>query len=190
MTTISYRKLTAVEINEALFTGFNRYQDVKKCWRKESGQWVLKDIAFTEQWGPEEYKLLVHCLQNTVKTGGTVFGAFQDNLLAGFCSVEGQFFGSRNQYLQLSSIHISYDKRGMGIGKELFTIACNKAKTMGAEKLYISAHSSQETQSFYKALGCIEAIEYNDELVAKEPFDCQLEYGLFDSNKYLLGVIK
>ncbi|MDF2592353.1 MAG: GCN5-related N-acetyltransferase, partial [Clostridia bacterium] len=31
-------------------------------------------------------------------------------------------------------------------------------------------------QAFYKAMGCVEAKEYNDRLVAEEPFDCQLEY--------------
>lgn len=27
-------------------------------------------------------------------------------------------------------------------------------------------------------MGCVEAIEYNESLVAKEPYDCQLEYSL------------
>lgn len=176
MEQVNYRELKVSEINGELFTGFNRYQDVKKCWRKEDGRWILKDIAFTEQWGTEEYGFLVKCLRNTVKTGGAVFGAFVDNVLAGFASVESGIFGSQKEYLQLSSLHVSYERRGMGIGKELFIIACKKAGDMGAEKLYISAHSSLETQAFYKAMGCAEAEEYNNELVAKEPCDCQMEY--------------
>jgi hypothetical protein len=67
----------------------------------------------------------------------------------------------------------------MGIGKRLFALGYETAKAMGAQKLYISAHSSEETQAFYKALGCVEATEYNDSFVAKEPYDCQLEYRLF-----------
>lgn len=47
---------------------------------------------------------------------------------------------------------------------------------MGAKKLYKSAHSSQETQAFYQAIGCVEAVEYNESLIAAEPYDCQLEY--------------
>jgi ribosomal protein S18 acetylase RimI-like enzyme len=175
---ISYKELTTTDIGIELFSRFNRYQDVKKCWRKEDEQWILKDIAFTERWGANEYEFLVKCLQNTIKEGGTVWGAFDNSMLAGFASVENQFLGSQNQYLQLSSIHISYEHRGNGVGKNLFSLACRKAREMGAKKLYISAHSSQETQAFYKALGCVEAVEYNDKLVAKEPFDCQLEYSL------------
>ncbi len=57
-------------------------------------------------------------------------------------------------------------------------LAAERAKAMGAEKLYISAHSSKESQAFYKAVGCVEAEEYNPASVEKEPCDCQLEYRL------------
>ena len=64
----------------------------------------------------------------------------------------------------------------MGIGKQLFQMASTWAREKGAKKLYISAHSSIESQAFYKAMGCVEALEYNKEHVEKEPCDCQLEY--------------
>lgn len=176
MESIDYKELNDAEINVALFSSFDRYQEVKKCWRKENGQWILKNIAFTEQWDSDEYKYLVKCLKNTIKTGGTVFGAFHNNVLVGFTSIESEFFGLEKKYLQLSCIHTSYENRGKGIGKNLFSIACIKAKEMGAQNLYISAHSSEESQAFYKTMGCVEAEEYNSKLVAEEPCDCQLEY--------------
>lgn len=181
METIIYKQLKDIEINIALFSSFNRYQDVKKCWRKENGEWILKEIAFTEQWDSDEYEYLVKCLQNTVNSGGAVFGAFHKEVLIGFASVENEFFGSQKEYLQLSCIHTSYESRGMGIGKKLFSIACKKAKQMGAQKLYISTHSSEESQAFYKATGCVEAVEYNAKLVDAEPCDCQSEYCLFNN---------
>lgn len=179
MEAVSYRELEKDDINISLFSSFNRYQDVRRCWRKENGEWTLKEIAFIEQWNLDEYEHLIECLQNTVKTGGAVFAAFHNNVLVGFASVENQFFGSLKQYLQLSNVHISYENRGMGIGKKLFFLTCERAKKLGAQKLYISAHSSQETQSFYKVMGCVEAMEYNNKLVAEEPCDCQLEYNLY-----------
>ncbi len=178
---ITYRQLERAEINLNLFKNFNRYQDVKKCWRKEDGEWVLKEIAFTEHWNLKEYEYLVKCLQNTIDIGGAVFGVFDNDILVGFASIENELFGSKKEYLQLSSLHISYEKRGMGIGKKLFSLICKKAKEMGAQKLYISAHSSEETQAFYKAVGCVEAVEYNAKLVEEEPCDCQLEYCLSDN---------
>lgn len=180
METVKYSELVKDEIDISLFAHFNRYQDVSKCWRKENGEWILKEIAFTEQWNIDEYTYLVKCLQNTTKTGGAVFGAFYNDILVGFASIENQPFGSNKQYLQLSSIHISYENRGMGIGKKLFFLTSERAKKLGAQKLYISAHSSQETQAFYKVMGCVEAMEYNEKLVAEEPCDCQLEYNLYN----------
>jgi N-acetylglutamate synthase-like GNAT family acetyltransferase len=178
MQSISYKELKINEINTELFSSFNRYQEVKKCWRRENGEWILKEVPFIEQWGSEEYEILIKCLQHTIRTGGTVFGAFHNNVLVGFASVENEFFGSKKEYLEMSCIHTSYESRGMGIGRSLFSLVCNKAKEMGAQKLYISTHSSQESQAFYKAIGCVEAVEYNSKLVAKEPCDCQLEYRL------------
>lgn len=176
MSNIEYIKLKAEDIELDLFKDFNRYQEVKKCWRKEDNNWVLKDIAFLEQWGLDEYSFLVDCLKNTVNTGGAVIGVFIDKKLVGFGSLENQFFGSENQYLQLSSIHISNEQRGRGIGKKLFLKLAEKARGKGAKKLYISAHSSEETQAFYKSFKCIEAREYNEELFNHEPYDCHLEY--------------
>lgn len=184
MEAVSYRELEKAEIDISLFAYFNRYQDVSRCWRKENGEWTLKEIAFTEQWGLSEYAYLGECLQNTIKTGGAVFGAFYNNVLVGFASIENQFLGFHKQYLQLSNLHISYENRGMGIGKKLFFLTCERAKELGAQKLYMSAHSSQETQSFYKIMGCVEAMEYNDKLVAEEPYDCQLEYSFYNKQNY------
>lgn len=178
-----YKELAKDEINLALFKSFNRYQKVEKCWRKEKGEWKLKENEFTEHWGSNEYKELVQHLQSTIETGGAVFGAFSNEELVGFASVENEFFGSQKEYLQLSSIHISSKSRGMGIGKKLFELTCKKAKEMGAKKLYISAHSSQETMAFYQGTGCVEAKEYNTKLVTEEPYDCQLEYHLEEDRR-------
>lgn len=176
MSEIIYRKINENELNTEIFSNFNRYQQVNKCWRKINGQWILENIAFTEQWGKQEYEFLVECLKNTLNTGGAVIGAFIEEELVGFASVENKFFGSKNQYLQLSSIHVSYEIRGKGIGKKLFQMIAQEARNLQAKKLYISAHSSEESQAFYKAIGCIEAKEYNEKLVQAEPCDCQLEY--------------
>lgn len=175
------RKIAENQLTSSLFQFFNRYQEVKRCWRKENGQWILKNIAFTEAWGDKELIFLIECLQNTLKSGGIVLGAFENEMLIGFASIESFAFGSENQYRQLSSLHISHESRGNGHGAELFSAAAKNAKQLGATKLYISGHSSEETQRFYKKMGCVEAKEYNVDLVAKEPCDCQLEYLLIDN---------
>lgn len=172
---IEYHELNNNEINVDLFWSFQRRQVVTDCWRKENGKWVIKNDPFVDDWGSQEYEILVNCLRNTVETGGFVCGAFVDGELKGFVSVEGTPIGSSLQYMDLSSIHVSQDMRGHGIGRALFSLAKSFAKKNNVKKLYISAHSAVESQAFYKAMGCIEAKEYNAEHVEREPYDCQLE---------------
>lgn len=179
---IEYRRLGQTEINRELFDGFVRTQPVTQCWRKEQGEWLIKDIAFVDDWGEPEYETLVSCLRNTAATGGLVTGAFLQTRLVGFAAVEREPIGSRGQYLDLSSIHVSQDMRGYGIGKRLFHIAAGFAREKGAAKLYISAHSSVESQAFYRAMNCKEAEEYHSGHVEQEPCDCQLECQVADVN--------
>lgn len=175
MTMIEYRNLTSDEISVELFSHFIRHQNVTKCWRKENGQWIIKDDPFVDNWDEKEYNILVSCLKNTVVTGGFVYAAFCEGVLKGFVAAEPEIFGGEQRYIDLSSIHVSEDMRGKGIGKTLFLAAKAWAKEKGAKKLYISAHSAVESQAFYKKMGCVEAEVYNKEHVEKEPFDCQLE---------------
>lgn len=114
-------------------------------------------------------------LQKTVRLGGFVYAAFYNDQLKGFVSVESNLFGSAHQYLDLTNIYVSEDMRKCGIGKVLFNAAKVWAEAHSAKKLYISAHSAVESQEFYRSMGCIEATEYNQSYVEKEPFDCQLE---------------
>lgn len=173
---IEYRKLQKEEITRPLFDSFVRRQVVDLCWRRENGAWVLRSDPFVDDWSEEDYAFLVRCLQNTLRCGGLVLGAFVAGKLKGFASVEGSFFGGENRYLDLTSIHVSEDLRRGGIGRSLFLEAAAWAKEQGARKLYISAHSAVESQAFYRALGCVEAAEVNPAHVEAEPFDCQLEY--------------
>lgn len=172
------KELKANEVEAALFAGFDRFQEVTKCWRKIKGQWIIKDIAFIEQWGEEDIATLVQCLRHTLSAGGVIFGGFEDGILKAFASVENGFFGKNDKYMDLSSIHVSSDRRGTGAGKKLFFMAADWARKKGADKLYISAHSSVESQAFYKAMGCVEAKEYDKRHTEAEPCDCQLEYAL------------
>lgn len=172
---IQYRNLYIDEICRELFKDFIRHQVVTKCWRRENGKWIMKDAPFIDDWTEKDYQILISCLKNTVITDGFVYAAFYNDMLKGFVSVESALFGGEQKYLDLSSIHISEDMRGMGVGRSLFLSAKKWAKERGANKLYISAHSAIESQAFYKKMGCIEAQVYNQKHVEAEPYDCQLE---------------
>lgn len=166
------------QISLSLFENFDRQQYVTHCRRKIDGQWMVVENAFVEQWYEEDYRHRAEELKQTLREGGVVFAVFRQGMMKGFAAVESTFFGSRKQYLELSSIHVSADCRNQGIGRLLMDACKQWAKAKGAQFLYISAHSSVESQAFYTALGCREAREYSRLHVEKEPFDCQLEVEL------------
>lgn len=172
---VIYKIIVTNDLTPELFKHFIRHQAVTDCWRKKDGKWVVEKAPFIDDWSEKEIIYLCECLQNTKKTGGLVIGAFINSRLKGFASVESTAFGSSMQYRDLSCLHISEDMRGIGIGKRLFSLAADWAKESGGQKLYISSHSAVETQAFYKAMGCTEALEYNKKHTEDEPFDCQLE---------------
>ena len=175
---ISYRTISKDELCRELFRHFKRRQVVTKCWRRENGKWVIREDPFIDDWSEEDYQTLVSCLKNTIATGGFVYAAFEEGHLKGFVSVESTLFGGEQNYLDLTSIHVSEDMRSKGIGRALFLAAKEWAKNHGAKKLYISAHSAVETQAFYAKMGCVEAEAYHQPHVDAEPFDCQLECAL------------
>lgn len=174
-TMMEYKNLDAAELKAELFSDFIRRQVVTKCWRREHNQWVIKDDPFIDDWTKEDYNTLISCLKNTIRTGGFVYAAFWEGKLKGFVSVESAVFGGEQKYLDLTSIHVSADMRGKGIGARLFLAAKQWAKSQGARKLYISAHSAVESQAFYKKMGCVEAKVYCQKHTEAEPYDCQLE---------------
>ncbi len=173
---MEYRQLGAAELEAPLFDGFDRTQQVTRCWRREKEGWIIRDIAFVDRWGATEIARLTKMLRRTAQTSGVVLGAFSGGVLKGFASVEGRRFGSAEQYLCLSCLHVSSEMRRNGIGMALFLQAADWAKAHGAAKLYISAHSAVESQAFYLAMGCADTLEEAAEHVLAEPFDRQMEF--------------
>ena len=175
---LTYRSLLKNEICRELFLPFIRRQKVTKCLRKHNGQWTVENDPFIDEWTEADYEELIFNLQKTICNGGFVYAALYHNQLKGFVSVERNLLGSAWQYLDLTNIYVSEDMRRQGIGRVLFNAAKGWAKSHAAKKLYISAHSAIESQAFYRSMGCIEAKEYHQLHVKKEPFDCQMECAL------------
>jgi len=172
---MEYRFLKQRDIGLSLFADFRRRQIVTDSWRKVDGKWTIVNDPFVDDWDANEYKELTAGLKNIIMGNGMVVAAFAEGKLKGFAAVKSAPFGQHKEYLCLEYIHVSEDSRNQGIGRVLFSKAKEWAKEHGANKLYISAQSSVETQAFYQAMGCVEAEEYDPEHTRLEPCDCQLE---------------
>lgn len=175
---INYERLNAGNFNAHSLDDFVRHQKVSECWRNVNGEWKLVPICFEENWSLEKCQEIAADVVLHFENGQSAFGAFDREKVIGFITVSHEIFGKTAKYVQLDCFQVSEQYRGKGIGKKLFAMACEEAKNLGAEKLYISGHSSKESQAAYKALGCVHAKEINQKHVEEEPFDVQLEYSL------------
>jgi N-acetylglutamate synthase-like GNAT family acetyltransferase len=176
MENIIFKELKLVDINNNILDNYNRYQEVKKCYRNENGKWILKDIGYIENWDKDKIQDKIRHFSDCIKNGDFIFVAYENEKLIGFAILLNKKFGNRKQYIQLDNMHISFGYRNKGIGKKLFKLCIEKAKIIGIEKIYISANTSEETQKYYLSIGCKDAEEINKELAEKEPFDRQMEY--------------
>lgn len=179
MNTITYLFLTEKNFNEDSLDDFLRHQEIKECWRKNSNdEYVLVANEYVEDWDLNKRKEVAREILHKIAGKRFAYGAFCEGKVVGYILVSNEFFGSSNQYLELLLYHVSEPYRRHGIGKELFELACKKAKEIGAKKLYISAHSSKESQAAYRRLGCTEAAEINQAIAEHEPYDVQMEFVL------------
>ena len=175
---IHYETLDEHDFNEYSLDHFVRHQSVKECWRNVDGQWELIPVEFEENWSVEQCRDIAADIVRHMGKDQTAFGAFDGDEIVGFVTVSDILFGNTARYAELVCFQVSEQYRGRGIGRALFGLACGAARRSGADKLYISAHSSRESQAVYKALGCVHAAEINSRLAEEEPCDVQLEYVL------------
>ena len=175
MNAITYKKLTLDNFNGHSLDLFRRYQEIDQTLQKVNDNYVYISSPFTEDWNREKCRDVAKEIIEAISSGAITYGAFFEGRIIGFAYLGTELFGSNKQYIELKIFQVSYEFRNKGIGKELFRLVCNDAKNAGAEKLYISAHPSKESQEAYSHLGCVFAKEVNQELAENEPFDIQME---------------
>lgn len=176
MNKIIFQKLDKELLHKDALDNFNRRQIVKRCWRKQNKEWILIDNPYIEDWDMEKKRNVTSELLSCISNNSVVYGAFSNNKIVGFASVSASFFGKCLDYVEMPIIQVSAEYRNRGIGRKLFELIVNHARLMGAKKIYISAHSSEESQAFYKKMDCVNAVEINITIAENEPFDCQMEY--------------
>ncbi|NMH72733.1 GNAT family N-acetyltransferase [Bacillus sp. RO2] len=166
------------EIPGNFLSGFKRYQETKVVYVVDNNQLLKKEDAFVDDWNEQQKRNIASHLRKTAEKGGAVICVKEDGKVLGFSVIEPDQFGTESTYLELSFIHVSADYRGQKIGEKLFRKTMEKAREMGANKLYIGAHPAVETQHFYKKMGCLPAQEIHQPIYDREPRDVQLEVTL------------
>lgn len=172
---MNIRFLQRAEIS--LIWQIDRREIVQNIYILRSGKLVLKSDYFDiEGWPPGEADLYTPLLLDCYDRSGTFWGAFETSRLVGVAILESKFIGTQHDTLQLKFLHVSRSLRKQRLGSRLFNMAVERAKTLGAKKLYISATPSENTINYYLRLGCILATEIDPELITLEPEDIHLEF--------------
>jgi len=174
---INTRPLAEKEL--PLIWTINRAEVIDNIYYLRDGELILEPEHYEMQsWPPGEPEHYHPILENCFNRGGHFWGAFDGKKLVGVAVLEEQLIGSKQDTLQLKFLHASSAYRKQGLGRRLFSIAAEQAKSMGAAKMYISSTPSENTVHFYFHLGCQLAEEIDPELFALEPEDIHLEYTL------------
>jgi predicted N-acetyltransferase YhbS len=157
----------------------DRREVIENVYYLENGRLVLKPEHYDlPGWPPGEAEIYAPILLDCFERGGTFLGAFEGQELVGVAILESKFIGAAKDQLQLKFLHVSLTHRGTGLGKKLFEQTVQKARELGARRLYVSATSSENTINFYLRRGCIVTKTVDPELYTLEPEDIHLEYSL------------
>jgi len=163
------------EDNDCL-NSYNRRQVVTQHYFINKGEKEIRDISFVDDWSKEDrYDIVKNFFNNKDYYSAAVY---EGEKIIAFYVIGVNLLTDNEDYIELKHLQVSLEYRGKGFGKALFFDACAKAKQFGARKLYISAHSSIETQKAYEKLGCMNASWFNEKAIKEEPYDIQLEYEL------------
>jgi len=155
----------------------DRAELVECVYYLEDGRLVPKPETYDMPgWPRGEAEHYAPVLQDCFDRGGTFLGAFDGGSLVGAAVLENCFIGMAGDQLQLKFLHVSRAYRGQRLGRILFEKMVERARRLGAGKLYISATPSENTIDFYHHLGCRLAAEIDADLLALEPDDIHLEY--------------
>ncbi|MGN0424825.1 MAG: GNAT family N-acetyltransferase [Acetatifactor sp.] len=164
-------KIELLSTENFQFTSLDDYprkHDVKKVYRKLNGEYVLVDCVYTEDWDLAKRRSVA---KDVSSEDYITYLALEHEEVVGFIGLKKELYQS---YMILDMMHVSAACRGQGIGRKLFNKGKEEARKAGAEALYISACSSEETIAFYRAMGAEITNSPIKEMAEKEPYDLQM----------------
>lgn len=106
-----------------------------------------------------------------LEQGGTMFGAFDGDQLAGLAIYRPEL---TETMAQLAVLHVSHGYRRRGIATRLTAEIIRLARRDGARQLYVSATPSQSAVGFYQNQGFQLIDKPHPELYALEPEDIHM----------------
>jgi predicted N-acetyltransferase YhbS len=177
MPDIIYRDLSKEEVDR--FEEIDRTEVITHIYYMRGGKMVLEEELWElTDWSAGDKPEIRMKLHSCMDSGGSSWGAFDGDRLVGIASLDGRWYGSSGDTLDMYFLHVSNGYRHQGIGRRLFNMARDEARAMGARRMFVSGLPSLNTIRFYMAMGLDLAKEVDPVLFAREPEDIHLDMDL------------
>lgn len=167
---IKYIEIVSNSLSDDFLVGFSRYQVTERCFKLIEGSLEVIDYHWIDEWNEEKLRSIATEIKERKSIS---ILAIEEDIVVGFAVLDLDNYG---EYLNLMYLHVDSDKRGIGIGKKLFSLIINLVERHNYKKLYISGNPSFNTIKFYQGRGCTLVDEVIPELYAEEPYDIHMEY--------------
>lgn len=113
--------------------GFHHHQIIEKKYVFIDNKWEISEAHDIGGWSDKKKVWVASYLRQQIERGGAVVGAFEGNILVGFCSVDGYLLGDSAKYANLTMLFVDDEYKRKGIGRSLFKAICEQALKRGAE---------------------------------------------------------
>jgi GNAT superfamily N-acetyltransferase len=177
MKEITYRNLSVFQLNR--IEEIERAELITHIYYMRDGKLVLDEERWDlRRWPPDDLPVIKEHLRTCLVEGGAIWGAFAEDRLVGVAALDGRWYGRDGDTLDMYFLHVSDGYRHQGIGRVLFERTKEKAKKMGAKRLFVSGLPSLNTIRFYQAMGFDLAEDLDPRLSEREPDDIHMDMEL------------
>lgn len=176
---MEYREISRDEIQ--LLKEIDRSEIIEKIYYFRDGQLALEEeyheVTY-DFWVKHADNKIIPNLNEIHDSGGTIFGVFDNAKIVGMTALDTEFIGKNNDQLNVPILFVDKEYHKRGIARKLMELVADKARQMGARKLYVSATPSESTVNFYLGIGCKVTDDVNKEMFEDEPEDIHMEMEL------------
>ena len=153
----------------------DRSEEADQLYVVRDHQLVLLDEGFTHPgWDQAYYDVRLPRLYTSYDHEGSGWSILTDDRLVGISVLDGRWIGPARDTLDLTFFHVSRELRGQGVGRKLWDLSLNLARSRGAKHLYVSSSDSRNTVDFYLARGLTLAAPPDPALFEVAPTDIHL----------------
>lgn len=173
---MEYRELTEGEIDRIWEIDRSEYVAAFYSYRHGQPEETRIEKDF-KGWPPGEDRIYGPILKDCFRRGGFFLGGFDAaGRLRAVVVLDPKWIGRSRNTVQLSFLHIDKACRKRGVGRILFEKAVERARSLGAERVYVSACESKNAVDFYRHMGCRLTDDLDEELFQREPKDIHMDF--------------